>query len=118
MRSSGMAIVCVVIDGGKAKVRTRRGHGWSYRFKPIAEAAVALPGQNAIIDGEAVEFDARGRASFSALQADLAGGGGAALLYAFDCLFLDGRDLRGLPLSERRVSVLRESSFSSLCDAP
>src|SRR5580692_2727899 len=61
--------VCVVIDAGKAKVRTRRGHDWSDKFKPIAAAAAALPCHNAIIDGEAVVLDARGRASFSALRA-------------------------------------------------
>jgi hypothetical protein len=53
----------------------------------------------------AVVLDAKGRASFSALQADLAGGGKSALLHAFDCLFLDGRGLRGLPLSERRKAL-------------
>jgi bifunctional non-homologous end joining protein LigD len=99
--------VSVVIDVGKAKVRTRRGHDWSDKFKPIATAAAALPCHNAVIDGEAVVLDAKGRASFSALQADLAGGGGAALLYAFDCLFLDGRDLRKLPLSDRRAALER-----------
>jgi ATP-dependent DNA ligase len=46
-----------------------------------------LPCHNAIIDRETVVLDARGRASFSALQADLAGGGKAAMLYAFDRLF-------------------------------
>jgi bifunctional non-homologous end joining protein LigD len=99
--------VCIVIDGGKAKVRTRRGHDWSDKFKPIAAAAAALPCHNAIIDGEAVVLDAKGRASFSVLQADLASGGKAAVLYAFDCLFLDDRDLRKLPLSERRIALER-----------
>jgi bifunctional non-homologous end joining protein LigD len=86
-------------------VRTRRGHDWSDKFKPIAIAAAALPCHNAVIDGEAVVLDARGRASFSALQADLAGGSRAALLYAFDCLFFDGRDLRKLPISQRREAL-------------
>jgi bifunctional non-homologous end joining protein LigD len=35
------------------------------------------------------------------------GGGRAALLYAFDCLFLGGRDLRRLPLSDRRQALER-----------
>jgi bifunctional non-homologous end joining protein LigD len=99
--------VCVVVDASEAKVRTRRGHDWSDRFKPIAVAAAALPCHNAVIDGEAVVLDAEGRASFSALQADLAGGGKGALLYAFDCLFLDGRDLRKLPLGDRRAALAR-----------
>jgi bifunctional non-homologous end joining protein LigD len=99
--------VCVVIAAGRATVRTRRGHDWTDRFKPIAETAAELLCRNAIIDGEAVVLDAKGRASFSSLQADLAGGGKSALLYAFDCLFLDGHDLRGLPLSERREALER-----------
>jgi hypothetical protein len=97
--------VCVVIAACRATVRTRRGHDWTDRFKPIAAAAAELFCRNAIIDGEAVVLDAQGRASFSALQADLAGGGKRAVLYAFDCLFLDGHDLRGLPLSERREAL-------------
>jgi ATP-dependent DNA ligase len=97
--------VCVVIAACRVIVRTRRGHDWTDRFKPIAEAAAELLCRNAIIDGEAVVLDAEGRASFSALQADLAGGGKRAVLYALDCLFLDGRDLRGLPLTERREAL-------------
>jgi bifunctional non-homologous end joining protein LigD len=97
--------VSVVIASCRATVRTRRGHDWSDKFKSIVEATAALPCRNAIIDGEAVVLDAQGRASFSALQADLAGGGKAAILYAFDCLFLDGRDLRKLPLIERRQAL-------------
>jgi hypothetical protein len=57
--------VCVVIEAGKAKLRTRRGHDWSDKFKPIAVAAASLFCHNAIIDGEAVVLDAKGRASFS-----------------------------------------------------
>jgi bifunctional non-homologous end joining protein LigD len=99
--------VCVVIAAGRATVRTRRGHDWTDRFKPIAEVAAELFCRNAIIDGEVVVLDAKGRARLSALQTKLASGGKGSVLYAFDCLFLDGRDLRGLPLSERREALER-----------
>src|ERR1700758_5095336 len=46
--------VCVVIAGGEATGRTRRGQDWTDPLKPIPEAAAALPCRNAIIDGEAV----------------------------------------------------------------
>jgi bifunctional non-homologous end joining protein LigD len=91
--------LCVVIDDGKATVRTRRGHDWSHRFRPIAGAAAELPCRNAILDGEAVILDEHGRADFAALQDSLSN----AVLFAFDVLFLDGRDLRPLPLRERRA---------------
>jgi hypothetical protein len=35
--------LCVVIDGGRSTVRTRRGHDWTHRFRSIAAAAAALP---------------------------------------------------------------------------
>jgi bifunctional non-homologous end joining protein LigD len=80
MRSNGDGYrICVVINARRAKVRTRRGHDWSDKFKPISVAAAALPCYNAVIDGEAVVLDAQGRASFSALQADVAGGGKGAV---------------------------------------
>src|SRR5215467_699798 len=58
--------ICVVVDGGGATVRTRRGHDWTRRFKSIAVAAAVLPCQNAVPDGEAVVLDEHGHASFSA----------------------------------------------------
>jgi bifunctional non-homologous end joining protein LigD len=100
--------VCVIIDGGRATVRTRRGHDWTHRFKSIAAAAVALPFQNAILDGEAVVLDEQGNPSFAALQTRLDGESRAeVVLYAFDLLFLDGRDLRPLPLKERREPLVK-----------
>jgi bifunctional non-homologous end joining protein LigD len=60
------------------------------------------------LDGEAVVLDEQGRAGFSALQARLDGENRArVVLYAFDLLFLDGRDLRLLPLRERRESLVK-----------
>jgi bifunctional non-homologous end joining protein LigD len=98
--------LCVVIADGKATVRTRRGHDWTHRFKSIAATAAALSCRNAVLDGEAVVLDDKGHASFSALQSRLDGETRAeVVLYAFDLLFLDGRDLRPLPLGERRAAL-------------
>jgi bifunctional non-homologous end joining protein LigD len=83
---------CIVIENGKAPVRTRRGHDWTHRFKAIAAAASALPCQNAVIDGEAVVLDAEGRSDFAALTARLDGETSAdVVLYVFDLLFLSDR---------------------------
>lgn len=60
-----------------------------------------MPGQ-AIIDGEVVVIH-EGRTNFSELQADLAKGNQDRLLYyAFDLLWLDGKDLRKEPQRERK----------------
>jgi hypothetical protein len=43
MRSNGTAIaICVVFDAGKAKVRSRRGHSWSDKFKSSAASEAPM----------------------------------------------------------------------------
>jgi bifunctional non-homologous end joining protein LigD len=97
--------VQVQINDGKKKVYTRNGLDWTKRFSSIANA-LNIPGQ-AIIDGEVVVIH-EGRTNFSELQADLARGSqGRLLYYAFDLLWLDGRDLRKTPQVERKA-LLKE----------
>ncbi|HEY6452393.1 MAG TPA: DNA ligase D [Steroidobacteraceae bacterium] len=89
------------VERGEALLRTRSGLDWSARFPEIARAARALP--DCMIDGEVVALDAHRAPSFAALQAALSEHQTAQLtLFAFDLLFLEGEDLRGQPLSERK----------------
>ncbi|MFX9699945.1 DNA ligase, partial [Acinetobacter baumannii] len=61
---------------------------------------------DALIDGEIVAVDHDGLPDFSALQAAIAEGKTANLIYyAFDLLFADGEDLRALPLRERKARL-------------
>ena len=92
--------VSVYVEAGKVTIRTRNGHDWTRRFPAIALAAAALKVRSAVLDGEAVILDDRGRSSFAELQADLdKHGSDRAVLYAFDLLFLDGGS--GSPASSR-----------------
>ena len=92
------------VEGGKAVIRTRKGLDWTERFGSIAKAAAALP--DCVLDGEAVALDGKGEPSFAALQAALSDGRGDELIYyAFDLLFAEGRDLRGMPLRERKAAL-------------
>jgi bifunctional non-homologous end joining protein LigD len=73
----------------------------------IAAAVKRLDVSTAILDGEAVVLDEQGRSDFSRLTASLGGRGGKrvsteTLLYAFGLLYLDGIDISGMALSERR----------------
>jgi bifunctional non-homologous end joining protein LigD len=89
------------VERGKAALRTRKGLDWTDKFAFLAKAASVLP--NAILDGEAAAIDDRGTTDFSALQSALSEGRSQDLVYlAFDLLFAEGEDLRGLPLSERK----------------
>jgi bifunctional non-homologous end joining protein LigD len=94
------------VEGGHAVLMTRKGLDWTARFSGIARAAESLP--DCILDGEAVALNRNGVSDFSALQAALAEDRQSALLlFAFDLLFLDGRDLRTLPLEERKGQLER-----------
>lgn len=90
------------IDGGECRLVSRNGKIFrSFATLPGAVAA-ALDRHDAILDGEIVALDASGRAQFYQLLYRRA----EPFFYAFDCLWLDGRDLRGLALAERKT-ILR-----------
>src|SRR5947208_2633401 len=86
--------------GGNGSLYSRNGNDVTKRYATVAEALHATK-RNAVIDGELVALDAEGRSRFQLLQNALKGK--ARLRYCvFDLLFLDGDDLRGRPLTERK----------------
>ncbi len=90
-------------DERSATLYTRKGLDWTERMPDIARAAAQLPVETAILDGEVVALDQRGIANFADLQAAFQEGRAKYLTYyAFDLLHLDGHNLRGLPLLERK----------------
>lgn len=97
-------------ETGGVRILTRGGYDWSARFPAIAQAAKDLGPASFIIDGEGVILDEQGRSDFNALQKSLGASGARsgtesadhAILYAFDLLYLDGKDLRGEPYNVRR----------------
>lgn len=104
----GYRVALHVEPGRCVRILTRQGHDWTSRFPAIAAEAPQLGAQTAIFDGEAVVLDNQGRSDFGLLQRALGRrpgvhGPGEILLFAFDLLYLDGRDLRRLPQAERRL---------------
>jgi bifunctional non-homologous end joining protein LigD len=96
------------LERGRARLLTRNRQDWTERFAAVAEGAAALPAKEALLDGEIVALDPAGVSSFQALQQGSEGPKGWSLAYvAFDLLFLDGRDLRGQPLIERKKALAR-----------
>lgn len=92
------------VEGGDAVLRTRKGLDWTERFAAIARQAEKLP--DCIMDGEVVALDRHGAPDFAALQAALSEGDSKNLIYyAFDLLFIEGEDLRDLPLMERKARL-------------
>jgi bifunctional non-homologous end joining protein LigD len=77
-------------------------------FPSVAKDLAALPVHGAWIDGEVVVLDAEGRTSFQALQNVMSQSSARGLaFFVFDIMYLDGYDLRGVVLTERK-RVLRE----------
>ncbi len=96
------------LEDGRATLFTRNGHDWTPRFRRLAQAVEGLPCRSALLDGEAVVFDASGASRFGALQEALSEGASGAMHYVlFDLLYLDGGDLTGLPLTERKERLAR-----------
>jgi bifunctional non-homologous end joining protein LigD len=86
--------------GGKVTLYSRNGKIISHSYVEVAEALEGVKG-DAVIDGELVALDKKGVSHFQLLQNALRNE--AKLLYcAFDLMFLDGEDLRGLTLLERK----------------
>ncbi len=91
-------------EGPRVQLLTRTGLDWTHRMKTIAAQVATLPCQQAILDGEVVVLDERGNTSFADLQAAFQEGVRKPLTYfIFDLLHLDGRNLRALPLLERKT---------------
>ena len=73
-----------------------------HQFDPLLKQALrSLKGQRAILDGGSVVLDADGRSDFHELMARR----GEPRYYAFDLLWLNGRDLRAQPLLERKTKL-------------
>ena len=89
-----------VIEAGRVSLYSRNGKIVSENYAPVAKALEAI-GHDAVIDGEVVALDKNGVSRFQLLQN--ASRTAANLRYCiFDLMFLDGEDLRPLPLTERK----------------
>ncbi len=105
IKFDGYRLLAHVRDG-KVVLRTRNGLDWTKRFPELAEAFSRLELTEALFDGEVVHLTAGGATSFSALQDDLAERRTGTLIYmAFDLLFLDGWDLTGAKLEDRKAAL-------------
>jgi ATP-dependent DNA ligase len=94
------------IDHGDVRLLTRTGLDWTRKYHPIAAALKNLPVGTAYLDGELCAVRPDGTTSFSMIQAASDSENADALvLFSFDLLFLDGEDLTGLPLLERKARL-------------
>jgi bifunctional non-homologous end joining protein LigD len=92
--------------GNETRVLSRNEKDLGGKFPEVKDAVAALDVQDAVIDGEIVAPDDKGRSSFQLLQGfDMGLVRPPIVFYAFDLLRLNGKDLQNLPLEERKAKL-------------
>lgn len=96
--------IMAFVESNSVRLMTRNGNDYMKQFYTIADALIDFSsGRAMILDGEMVITDSSGKTDFQALQNYTKNLGSKNLTYiAFDILALDGKDLRGYPLIQRK----------------
>jgi bifunctional non-homologous end joining protein LigD len=89
------------VKKGKVVMYSRNDIDFTERYEPVVNELADL-GHDAVLDGEVVALDAKGRSRFQLLQQYHKTGKGNLAYFVFDILYLDGHDLTGLPLIRRK----------------
>ena len=107
----GVRSLCYVAEGS-VRLVSRRGNAMDRQYPELSVLPHYLKAGSAIVDGEIAVLDANGRSSFSLIQPRIGVTdpnsiahlvrGTPVDLFLFDLLYLDGYDLRGVPLIERK----------------
>ena len=92
------------MEGNSVRLLTRNGNDYVNRFHDVAASLISLSaGRPMVLDGEVAVTDTAGKTDFQALQNYMKNPKGKNLTYiVFDLLALDGVDLRGLALTQRK----------------
>jgi bifunctional non-homologous end joining protein LigD len=94
------------VAGEDIRLFTKNGHDWADRLPKLQHSLSALADREVWLDGEIVVLNAAGRPDFGALQNAFDSRSTAdIIMFVFDILWLDGADLRPLPLRERRAKL-------------
>jgi bifunctional non-homologous end joining protein LigD len=90
-----------LINKGKVDLISRNNKSFNEKFYPVVDALKKWD-INAVIDGEVVVLNEKGISNFGSLQNWRSEADGSLFYYVFDILWLNGYDLRSLPLTRRR----------------
>jgi bifunctional non-homologous end joining protein LigD len=91
------------IENGKIKLYSRSGNSFKEQYPQIVKGLEKLKVQQVILDGEIVVQDETGRVVFQHLQNFQNSPTEHLYYYVFDILYLNGEDLRNLPLINRKT---------------
>jgi len=93
------------IEDGRARLITRAGNDWTDKMPQLAKAVERLGLDSGWLDGEIVVLDENGTPNFNALQNAFTHRAApkGIVYFLFDVPFLNGEDLRDMPLASRRA---------------
>jgi bifunctional non-homologous end joining protein LigD len=96
-----------VKDAGRVLLSSRRPRDLTKDYPKIVEALQQLGPEQFVVDGEIVALDEEGRSSFQSLQnlKQSEGKQPPVYFYLFDLINLHGRDLKSLPLPQRKAAL-------------
>src|ERR1700677_3070853 len=107
----GVRAVCLIEDN-QLRIFSRSGKRCDQQYPELSVLPRHVQASQAILDGEIAVLDDKGRSSFSLIQPRISVADANAVahlsrstpvnLFLFDLLYLDGYDLRGVPLEERK----------------
>jgi DNA ligase D-like protein (predicted ligase) len=101
------------IDQGDVRLLTRSGLDWTHKYPAVAASVGKLRVWRAYLDGELCGVLPDGKTAFNLIQNATDNGEGSLVFFLFDLLFLDGEDLRAVPVLYRK-----ERLAALLSDAP
>jgi bifunctional non-homologous end joining protein LigD len=94
------------VEGKEVRLFTRNGNDWTRKLAALHKALLKARLPDGWYDGEIVVHDEQGRPNFGLLQQAFDGSDTAGIVFfLFDAPYLDGLDLRELPLEDRRARL-------------
>ena len=117
------------VENGAVRFVGRKGTPIDRQYPELSVLPHSLKAQSAILDGEIAAIDETGRPSFERLQPRIMASDPNAIasmarsrpviFFAFDLLYLDGEDLRGVALEDRKrklSEVLTPSGIAAVSE--
>jgi bifunctional non-homologous end joining protein LigD len=107
------------IRKGSVDLKSRNDKSFNEKFYPVLNALSKID-FDIVLDGEVVVVDEKGLSNFGALQNWRSEADGELMYYVFDILWLNGKNLMELPLSERKEilnNVIRENNIIKISQA-
>lgn len=117
IKFDGMRAISYLDADGRLSIMSRNQKEQAFRYPELGDLAAHFLAAELVVDGEIVAMDEQGVSRFQLLQGRLNLSGATdierasattpAFYYVFDILYLNGRDLSGMPLVERKAVLSR-----------